>query len=85
MNLSPIVIALQGIGYGAFLTALQGLHALVIAPAPIEETPAGSLATIQPRRRVRRWLSTAVVPLPSKTVLDDEQDDEETLLALGVL
>lgn len=42
MNLLPLVIALQGIGYGSFLTAVQGLWPLV------DETPQPPLLTLRP-------------------------------------
>lgn len=51
--LTPLAVALQGIGYGTLLTSLQGLVAVTIAPEPLEILN-GSMGAVQPRRRVRR-------------------------------
>lgn len=82
--LTPLAIALQGIGYGTLLMSLQGLVAVTIAPEPFDDA-AGSLAAIQPRHRVRRWRSLFDVPSPAELLAALEAEDEELLLEAGAL
>ena len=83
-TLTPLAVALQGIGFATLLTALQGLLAVTIAPGT-EDPPRGSLAPIKPRHRTRRWSSLAAVPLPLDLLAESERQDEELLFELGVL
>lgn len=82
--LTPLAIALQGIGYGTLLTSLQGLVAVTIEPEPFDDT-AGSLAAIQPRHRTRRWRRLFDVPNPAELLAALEAEDEELLLEAGAL
>ena len=82
-TLTPLAIALQGIGYGTLLTSLQGLLAVTATPEPFDDT-GGAQAAVRPRRRVRRWASLAAVPAPWELMQAADRDDEE-LLALGAL
>ena len=82
--LTPLAVALQGIGYGTLLTSLQGLVAGTLAPEPFDDT-AGSLAAIAPRHRVRRWRRLFDVPNPADLLAVLEAEDEELLLEAGAL
>ena len=83
-TLTPLAVALQGIGYGTLLTAMQGLLAVTVAPPLVIDEPQGSMGRIAPRRRVRRTgIATAL--LPHDAFAAPAQDEEELLLALGVL
>lgn len=82
--LTPLAIALQGIGFGTLLTSLQGLVVVTIAPEPFDDT-AGSLAAIQPRTRVRRWRRLFDVPNPHELLAALEAEDEEILIEAGAL
>lgn len=84
-TLTPLAVALQGIGYGTLLTSLQGLVAVTIAP---ELPPIGFQAPITPRRRVRlvvpTWEPIAATPVApiAKPVEDLVELDDEDVLAL---
>lgn len=82
--LTPLAVALQGIGYGTLLTSLQGLVAVTAAPEPFDDT-AGSLAAIAPRHRVRRWRRLFDVPNPADLLASLEAEDEELLLEADAL
>jgi hypothetical protein len=82
--LTPLAIALQGIGYGTLLASLQGLVAVTIEPEPVDDT-AGSLAAVQPRHRPRRWRRLFDVPNPADLLAALEAEDEELLLEAGAL
>lgn len=82
--LTPLAVALQGIGYGTLLTALQGLVAVTLAPEPFDDK-AGSLAAIAPRHRVRRWRRLFDAPNPADLLAALEAEDEELLLEAGAL
>lgn len=82
--LTPLAVALQGIGYATLLVSLQGLVAVTVAPTPVELTT-GTHATITPRRRVRRWVPLASAPNPYELLLEANRRDEEELLLLGAL
>jgi hypothetical protein len=73
-TLSPLAIALQGLGYPALLVALQGLVGLL--QAAVEAEAAGGGTARNTRRKVRRVS-------PALPLLD--QDEDELLLMLGVL
>ena len=60
MQLSPLVIALQGIGFGALATALQGFVALD-QPEP-EPDQGGQAGGAKGRKRFSPWLW--MPPLP---------------------
>jgi len=84
-TLTPLAVALQGIGYGTLLTALQGLVAVTIAP----ELPViGFQAPIRPRRHVRRvfptWepIAAPAVIAPAQPAEDLVELDDEEVLAL---
>lgn len=81
--LTPLAVALQGIGYGTLLTSLQGLVAVTVAPT-VDDT-AGSMAAIAPRHRVRRWRRLFDVPNPADLLTALEAEDEELLIEAGVL
>lgn len=80
--LTPLAVALQGIGYGTLLTSLQGLVAVTVAPA---DDTQGAMAAIAPRHPVRRWRRLVGVPSPLEQILAQELADEDVLLELGVL
>lgn len=83
-NLTPLAVALQGIGYGTLLTSLQGLVAVTVAPPYVADEPQGSMGRIPAKRRVRRsGIATAL--LPHEVQWAGQKDEEELLLALGVL
>jgi len=82
--LTPLAVALQGLGYGSFLSALQGLAEVTVAPADIEPTPPGALAPVKVRHRTRRWSSFAAIPTPWEALFDAEREDEELLFEIGV-
>lgn len=73
-SLSPLAIALHGLGYPALFVALQGLVGLL--QAAIEAEAGGGGAVRNTRRKVRRVS-------PALPLLD--QDEDELLLMLGVL
>lgn len=53
--LDPRAIALQGIGFGALQTAIQGFGTEVIAPEPIPDViPYGSGRMVFPERKQKR-------------------------------
>lgn len=89
--LNPLAAALQGIGYGSLLTALQGLWAVTTIPALLPIEAAGGHAVLQPRRRVRRtWLTpyqAITEPPPAAAPVDDEEarDELELLRCIGAL
>ena len=85
-ELTPLAIALQGIGYASQLAALQGLVAVTAVPGdPADAEPAsGSHAAPKPRRHAVRWRSMAAVPAPWEQFAEQSRDEDE-LLALGVL
>lgn len=82
IQLTPLAVALQGIGYGTHLVALQGFLAVDSPPVP----PVVKLSEVGfhriPRRRSRR-LPRAVAP--SVAILPDTDDEELTLQLLGML
>ena len=86
-RLTPLAVALQGIGYATLLVSLQGLADVTVAPEYVE--PPGSHMAAVPKRRIKRWPRPVDVPAPvvaMKTpVVDDEQDDEETLALVGAI
>ena len=82
--LTPLAVALQGIGYATLLVSLQGLVAVTVAPPPIE-LATGSQAAFTPRRRVRRWVPLASAPNPYELLLEANRRDEEELVLLGAL
>lgn len=73
--MNPLAIALQGLGFGAMHTALQGLIAL-IAPLVAAEQGAGG-NPLKTRRRIRRTTQPPILNL----VYHD--DDELVSLALA--
>lgn len=73
MAVSPIAVALQGLGYEAMLIALQGLVSLLQAAIAAD---AGGGSARRTRRKVLRVS-------PALPLLD--QDEDELLLMLGVL
>lgn len=87
LQLTALAIALQGIGYGAALTALQGLTAATLFALP-EPAPAAAQAAVRPRRRVRRAIAVGLLR-PSVDVATDEEsrqrEDEALLLTIGAL
>ena len=84
--LTALIVALQGVGYGPLLTALQGLQALDAVPPidPATEPAATGLATLRPRHRVRRWTPFSALP-PVQAIKIGDEEDEALLMALGVL
>lgn len=82
-TLTPLAVALQGIGYGSLLTSLQGLLAVTIAPEPIENL-GSQAAALKPKRRVRRWQTLASVPAWAD-LFAEEHEDEELLMEIGAL
>jgi hypothetical protein len=80
LQLTPLAIALQGIGYGTFLTAVQGLALFDIGPPSSAPEAQGSHG--RPRRRTRRIIP---VRLPSEAVLPNEDEEELALQLLGML
>ena len=94
MELIPLAVALQGIGYGTYLTALQGLWAQTVLPEL--PTIGGYMAKLplrtMPRRRIlrgRHWMSPMwEPPAPLQAPLEDEdfaREDDEEALALACL
>ena len=85
--LTPLTVALQGIGYATLLTALQGLVAVTIAPEPVLIDATGSQAAFNVKRHVRRFRGvTALLPPATPSApLVDEQDEEEALSLLGLI
>jgi hypothetical protein len=88
--LTPLAVALQGIGYGSFLSALQGLADVTVAPAAEDEAgPGGVHAPIKARRRVRRAVYLPAdweePPDPAALAALANREDEELLFELGVL
>ena len=81
LQLTPLAVALQGIGYGSFLTAVQGLAVIedTVQPPIITLLPQGGHGKIKPKRRARRLL-----PLPQVDLADTEED-ELALQLLGML
>ena len=81
LQLTPLAVALQGIGYGSFLTAVQGLAVIedTVQPPIITLLPQGSHGKFKPKRRARRLL-----PLPQVLPADTEED-ELALQLLGLL
>lgn len=57
MNLTPLAIALQGIGYGAHLTAMQGLAATEEPPAPARVNLVITRAWLEQMRARRQALA----------------------------
>ena len=97
LTLNPLAAALQGIGFGAFLVALQGLWEATTIPAPLPIEALGSLASglrtsAHTRRRGRRaWrlpYEHFIVPSPAVAVdmlADEEEEELEELRCIGVL
>lgn len=82
LQLTPLAVALQGIGFGTFLAAVQGL-AVVEEPVPPTGPSAPPAQPFARHRRRGRRLPRAVAPSVAVTI---EQDDEElALMLLGVL
>lgn len=90
--LSPLVVALQGVGYGPLLMALQGLLAVDQAqPAqPVQPYIFGAVSmptrrrVLRSRRPLRQWFPLA--PDPAKDAAKEDADqDTLSLLLLGVL
>ena len=81
-QLTPLAVALQGLGFGTHLTALQGILVVEpVLPPPVGKLLAGGLAS-RPRRRSRRLLR----PVAPAVLIQPDQDDEElTLQLLGML
>lgn len=79
LQLTPLAVALQGIGYGSFLTAVQGLAVIedTVQPPIITLLPQGSHGKIKPKRRARRLLPQV---LPA-----DTEEDELALQLLGMI
>lgn len=94
-TLTPLAAALQGVGYGSLLTALQGLWAVTVIPDSLPIEAAGYMAAGLPtspstRRRARRgvWLSPSapfVEPLASPAMLDQAEIWDEEALALACI
>jgi hypothetical protein len=94
MQLNPLAAALQGIGYGSYLTAVQGLAAadLVLQAARDAQHPQPAF---KPRKRVRRlrgphWVTLAPLHAPAaaqdwQAAEDAESEDEEALMLAGAL
>lgn len=82
-RLTPLAIALQGIGFATLLTALQGLVAVTDASDQVESQ--GILGAIKPKRRVRRWTTLASVPAAWEEQLKAQLEDEDLLLEVGAL
>lgn len=78
-QLRVLAIALQGIGYGTMLTALQGLVAVTIF-----DMPPGGGARIPVKRRVRRWMSGSWLAV-DEDMRQAEAADEDELFVLGLL
>lgn len=81
LQLTPLAVALQGIGYGTFLTAVQGL-AVFDEPGPPVITLLPQGAHGKPRRRARRLIPLRV---PSQAVLPEQDEEELALKLLGML
>lgn len=73
-SLSPLAIALHGLGYPALFVALQGLVALLEAAVAAEAGGAGSV------RKTRRKVQRIAPVLPQV-----DPDEDELLIVLGVL
>lgn len=82
-RLTPLAVALQGIGYGTLLTSLQGLVAVTDFSAPPENL-GSEAAGLKVKHRVRRWKTLASVPAWAE-LFTDEEEDEELLLEIGAL
>lgn len=89
-TLTPLAAALQGIGYGSLLTALQGLWSATVVPEPVTIESLGSMAATLPvrtstRRRTHRgtrWVAPSWAPLPNDPTApaaERHADDEEAL------
>lgn len=88
--LSPLAIALQGLGFGTWLTAVQGLFPVETGVPAEPLQPSAVQAAAPVRRRVRRFAGTLGLNTPLKALKKPAQDlsdtdDEEVLLLLGVL
>lgn len=87
-ELNPLAAALQGIGYGSLLTALQGLWAVTVVPPPLPIESPGAMAAFRPRRRVRRvWLPPPPIYVPppaGPTAIAPADEEEEDAMALAM-
>jgi hypothetical protein len=70
--------------HGAFSGARYSSFAGRAEAAPVLVDEAAGLNAIGPRRRVRRW-PIHDAPAPAQLVIDVEPDDEEALIAMGLL
>jgi hypothetical protein len=82
IQLTPLAVALQGIGYGSHLVALQGFLAVDSPTPPPQATLPEAGHHRSPRRRSRR-IPRAVAP--SVAIHVDTDDEELTLQLLSML
>lgn len=72
--MNPLAVAVQGLGFGAAMVALQGMLALVIEEiAQMQSAAGGGMKTRRRARLVPDWLPDLPV------------EDDEALLLAGVL
>lgn len=71
--MNPLAVAVQGLGFGSAMVALQGMLALVIEEIAQMQSAAGGLKTRRRARLVPDWLPDLPV------------EDDEALLLAGVL
>jgi hypothetical protein len=83
LQLTPLAVALQGIGYGSFLTAVQGLAVIedTVQPPIITLLPQGGNARFRPKRQVSRFRRLPPQPAPAS----DTDEDELALQLLGMI
>ena len=73
--LSPLAVALQGIGFGQHLTALQGLAAVTVAPSDDPPGMGNAIALSSARTRRRVFATGLWLPPTITAVLESAEED----------